>query len=124
MSRLSVLSFGFTRGLWEGDSAEDVQRLRSYAEQLDDYIVVANSYKHHRLAPLKLAANFEAIPTNAYCSIDSFLRMLRIGWSMLRSRRISLIQAQDPFCTGLVAVLLARCFGQPVCVCVYRSEYL
>ncbi|MGH7551754.1 MAG: glycosyltransferase [Longimicrobiales bacterium] len=119
MSRLSVLSFGFTRGLWEGDSAEDVQRLRQYAERLDDYIVVANSYKRHCLAPLKLAANFEAIPTNALCFVDSFLRMLLIGWRVLRSRRISLIQAQDPMYTGLVAMLLARCFGQPVNVCVY-----
>jgi glycosyltransferase involved in cell wall biosynthesis len=119
MSRFAVLSLGFTRGLWEGESAEDVQRLRQYAEHLDDYVVVANSYKHHRLAPLRLAANFEAIPTNAFCFIDGFVRMLRIGWSVLRSRHISLIQAQDPIFTGLAAALLAQCFGQPMNVCVY-----
>ena len=119
MNRISVLSFGSTRGLWEGASAEDVQRMGGYAEQLGHYVVVANSYKRHRLEPLRLAANFEAIPTDAFHLIDSVLRMLAIGWRVLRARQIDIIQAQDPFVTGLVAVLLGKHFGKPVNVCVY-----
>ena len=119
MSRLSVLSFGSTRGLWEGASAEDVQRMGGYAEQLQDYIVVTNSYKRHQLKPLRLAENFESIPTDAFCAADSFFRMLAIGWRVLRRRKIDIIQAQDPIFMGLVAMLLGRHFGVPVNVCVY-----
>ncbi|MEO7319460.1 MAG: glycosyltransferase, partial [Chthoniobacteraceae bacterium] len=119
MKGLSVLSFGFTRGLWEGDHAEDVQRMRAYAGHLDAYVVIANSYKRHRLAPLRLASNFDAIPTNAFCFADSFFRMIRIGARVLRERRITLIQAQDPCFTGIAAALLGWRFGVPVNVCVY-----
>ena len=119
MSLPSVLSFGFTRGLWDGDAAEDVRRMRGYAEHLAEYVVVTNSYKRHRLQPLRLAQNFEAIPTDAFHAADSFLRMLAIGRRVLRERRIDLIQAQDPFYTGLAAILLARGRGLPVNVCVY-----
>ena len=119
MKGLSVLSFGFTRGLWEGDHAEDVRRMRDYAAHLDAYVVIANSYKRHRLAPLQLAPNFDAIPTNAFSFADSFFRMIRIGSRVLRERRIALIQAQDPCFTGIVAALLGWRFGVPVNVCVY-----
>jgi glycosyltransferase involved in cell wall biosynthesis len=115
----SVLSFGYTRGLWDGGNAEDVQRMKSYAEQLAGYVVVTNSYKRHRLQPLRLAPNFEAIPTNAFTAADSFFRMLAIGHAVLRTRAISVLQAQDPFLCGLVAVLLGKIFQRPVVVCVF-----
>ena len=51
MKGLSVLSFGSTRSLWEGEGAEDFQRMMGYAEHLDEYVVVANSYKRHGLKP-------------------------------------------------------------------------
>ena len=119
MKGISVLSFGFTRGLWEGEGAEDVQRMTGYAEHLDEYVIVANSYKRHGLKPLRLAANVEAIPTDAFCFVDSFFRMLRIGARVLRERRIGIVQAQDPFFTGLAAALLGWRFCLPVNVCVY-----
>jgi glycosyltransferase involved in cell wall biosynthesis len=119
MSGLSILSFGFTRGLWEGENSEDVQRMKSYATQLDAYVVVTNSYKPHGLQQLRLAPNFEAIPTDAFTPLDSILRMLWIGWKVLRSRKVDLIQAQDPLVTGLVAVILGKLFRLPVNVCIY-----
>ena len=115
----SVLSFGYTRALWDGGNAEDVQRMKGYAEQLASYVVVTNSYKRHRLEPLRLAPNFEAIPTNAFTPADSFLRMLAIGRAILRTRAISLLQAQDPFLCGLAAVLLGKIFHRPAVVCVF-----
>ena len=119
MKGLSVLSFGFTRGLWEGKGAEDFQRMMGYAEHLDEYVIVANSYKRHGLKPRRLAPHVEAIPTDAFCFADSFFRMLRIGARVLRERRIGIVQAQDPFFTGLAAALLGWRFGVPVIVCVY-----
>ena len=119
MSGLSVLSFGYTRGLWEGEGSEDFQRMTGYAAHLDDYVIVANSYKRHGLKPRQLAPGVKAIPTNAFCFADSFFRMLRIGARVLRERRITIIQAQDPGFTGLAAALLGWRFGVPVNVCVY-----
>jgi glycosyltransferase involved in cell wall biosynthesis len=119
MRGLSVLSFGFTRGLWDGKGAEDYERMMQYARHLDDYVVVTNSYKKHRLESRQLAPGFDAIPTNAYNPLDSFLRMLGIGRAVLRARRIDIIQAQDPFFCGLAAILLGRLFRLPVNVCVY-----
>jgi hypothetical protein len=119
MSGLAVLSFGFTRGLWDGPRAEDVQRMSAYAAQLESYTVVVDTSRSHRLPPLQVAPNFNAIPTNAFTRADSFLRMLCIGWRALRSRRFDLVQGQDPFFTGLIAVLLGKLFGRRVVVCVF-----
>lgn len=117
--RLSVLSLGCTRGLWDGPDAEDYQRMMAYAAQLDRYVIVANSYKRHRLAPRRLAPHVEAIPTNAFTSIDSFFRMLGIGARVLRSGEIGLVQAQDPFYYGLAAALLGWAFRVPVVICIF-----
>ncbi len=116
---ISVLSFGSTRGLWDGEGAEDFQRMMGYAAHLDEYVIVANSYKRHALDRRRLAPRVEAIPTDAFCAFDSFVRMLWIGWSVLRERKMSLIQAQDPLYLGLVAMLLGKWFRVPVNVCLY-----
>jgi glycosyltransferase involved in cell wall biosynthesis len=116
---LSILSFGSTRGMWEGESAEDYQRMMGYAAQLDDYVIIANSYKRHGLRPRRFAPNVEAIPTNAFNCFDTLARMFWIGCKLLRSRKFTLIQAQEPLDFGLVAVLLGKMFGVPVNVCLY-----
>ena len=119
MSGLAVLSLGFTRGLWDGPNAEDVRRMTAYASELESYIVITNSYKRHRLRRLRLAPNFEVIPTDAFTSVDSFFRLFAIGYRILRTRSISVLQAQDPFYCGLAAVLLGKMFRRPVVVCVF-----
>jgi glycosyltransferase involved in cell wall biosynthesis len=116
---LSVLSFGYSSNLWAGESAEDYKRLMAYAEQIDQYICVTNSYKRHGLKPCMLGGRLEAIPTNAWCPVDSLLRMLWIGCKVLRKRKISLIQAADPIYCGVVAVLLGKMFRVPVNIVVY-----
>lgn len=115
----TVLSFGSTRGLWEGEQSEDVQRMVGYAAVLERYLVVVHSLRRHRLDPLKLRENFEAIPTNARTAVGSLIRMFFIGVGLLRRHEVSLIQAQDPFAMGLLAVLLGKAFKRPVNVCVY-----
>lgn len=116
---LSVLSLGFTRGLWEGETAEDYQRMLGYAQHLDRYVVVTNSYRKHKLTPRSFGTNVQAIPTNALSPLDSLVRMFCIGVRSLRERKASLVQAQDPCYSGLPAVLLGKLFRLPVVVCVY-----
>jgi glycosyltransferase involved in cell wall biosynthesis len=117
--QLGVLSLGFTRSLWDGDGAEDVIRLRGYAEGVRRYAVVVNAYRRHGLRPITLSAGFTATPTNARTPFGSFVRMLRLGFAELTRGDISLVQAQDPVFSGLAALLLGRRFGVPVNVCVY-----
>lgn len=117
--RPAVLSLGFTRGLWDGEGAEDVIRLRAYAARLSRYVVLVNAYRRHGLRPIRLADGFDAIPTNASGPVGSFVRMLRLGRQLLQRERFDLVQGQDPFFTGLAAWLLARMAGLPVNVCVY-----
>lgn len=116
---LSVLSIGYTRGLWQGPEAEDVIRLRGYARQLERYTVLVNSYRCHRLRPLALAPGFEAIPTDATGPLHSFARMLRLGSEQLSRARYDLVQGQDPYFTGLAALILGHRYGAAVNVCVY-----
>ncbi len=119
MKGISVLSFGATRGLWEGESAEDFQRMMGYAAHLDEYVIVTNAYKRHGLKPRRLAPHVEAIPTDAFGPLHSLFRMFQIGRTVLRARKMNLIQAQDPFFTGLAAMALGRLFRLPVNVCLY-----
>jgi hypothetical protein len=86
----SVLSFGYTRALWDGGNAEDVQRMKGYAEQLASYVVVTNSNKRHRLQPLRFAQNFEAIRPAPFHTADSLLDELAGAYDSLasRSRRV------------------------------------
>jgi glycosyltransferase involved in cell wall biosynthesis len=119
---LSILSFGFTRSLFDENGTDDTrERLLAYAEHLGRYVVVVNSYRAHRLQEARLGRNLQAIPTNARNAPHSFLRMLGIGarqlWA-LRGERV-LVQAQDPAFTGLVAALLGLAFRRKVNVCVY-----
>lgn len=116
---LSVLSLGSTRGLWEGEGAEDYQRLIGYGAHLDRYVLVTSSYKRHKLAPRRLAPNVEAIPTNSFSPLDGLLRMFCIGARALRERKASLIQAQDPLFSGVAGLCLAKLFRLPLVVCVY-----
>ena len=115
----SVLSFGYTRELWDGGNAEDVQRMKGYAEQLASYVVVTNSYKRHRLQPLRLAPNFEAIPTNAFTPADSFLRMLAIGRSILRTARDQRGASAGSISLRPRGGLLGKIFHRPAVVCVF-----
>ena len=122
MNPLSVLSFGSTRSLWEGPQAEDYQRLMAYAAHLERYVIVANSYKRHRLRPLALAPNVTALPVDAFTPLDGFFRQIVIGSAVLRREKMSLIQAQEPFYSGLAAVWLGRRFRLPVNTCVFGAN--
>jgi glycosyltransferase involved in cell wall biosynthesis len=116
---LGVLSLGFTRSLWEGDSSEDVIRLRGYAGRIGRYAVIVNAYRRQALQSLVLAPGFTAEPTNARTRLGNVVRLLRLGAAQLRRGDISLVQAQDPVFSGFAALLLGRRFEVPINVCVY-----
>ena len=119
MKSLSILSIGSTRGLWEGPASDDFQRLMAYAEGLEAYTIISSSYRRHGLGPRKLNSKVKLIPTNAFYALDGLVRMVTLGFRVLRRRTVDVIQAQDPFYCGLAAWVLGRCFRRPVNVCIY-----
>ncbi len=120
MSICCVLSIGSTRSLWSEIETDDTKyRLLYYSKQIDKYIVIANSYKKHKLKSKAINDNFEAIPTDAFSPLDSFIKILLIGKKVFKKNNISLIQAQDTLLLGVAAVILGKWFKKPVNVCVY-----
>jgi glycosyltransferase involved in cell wall biosynthesis len=119
MKRLSILSLGSTRGLWEGPASDDYLRLMAYAEGLEGYTLISSSYRHHGLTPRRITSTVKAIPTNAFHPLDGLIRMLGLGFRLLRRRPVDVIQAQDPFYYGLAAWVLGTWFRLPVNVCIY-----
>jgi glycosyltransferase involved in cell wall biosynthesis len=122
---LRVLSLGFTRDLWtRGSSApgDTRERMSAYAGMIARYRVVVHSSRRHRLrSPVRFGSSGVGYPTNAFTHMDSWLRMIAIC-RRLKDHRFHLIQAQDPFFTGMAALLLGRRWRIPVNVCVYGSN--
>lgn len=119
---LGVVSIGYTRSLWEEAGSDDTKRrMMDYATRLDEYVVIVNSYKSHGLKELTLGDRLRAVPTDAHSPLDSFAKMLLLGYRAIRGGKSGafLIQAQDPVFTGAAAVLLGGFFRVPVSVCVY-----
>lgn len=124
--RLTVLSLGFTRELWEdpGNAQGDTfPRLVAYSRYISAYHVVTHSLKRHNLpTPRKIADKFWAYATNGYTRIDSWLRMLCLGIRISRKYAPDVIQAQDPLFTGSAAYILSQVLNIPYNICVYGSN--
>lgn len=120
--RLSILSLGYTRSLWDRRESNDNVRLRAYGAALRRYTFIVNSRRKHALPPLEWDGMIEAVATNGWTSLDNGLRMLWLGHQFLRRQRYDVIQAQDPAYLGMVALLLGRRHRLPVNVCVYGPD--
>lgn len=116
---LRILSLGYTRSLWDEREGNDNRRMRHYAEGVARYTVLVNSRQAHGLFPLRVADNFEALPTGGRTAPGSWWRMYRLGLRELRTRSYDVIQAQDPNWLGACALLLGWRAKVPVVVCVY-----
>jgi glycosyltransferase involved in cell wall biosynthesis len=99
-----------------GDPAE---RQRRYAEHLTALHVVVKTGKDVRADVVPLAGNAWAYPTRSRSRYAFVADAYRIGARLLRTQRVDVISAQDPFATGLVSWLLARRFGLPLNVQVH-----
>jgi glycosyltransferase involved in cell wall biosynthesis len=117
--KISVLSFGFTREMWDPAGGADTRaRLAHYASHLEKYWLITNSYKRHGLSPV-VDGNMTLWPTHAWSTFDSFIRMFLMGRRILKRERVDVLQAQDAILTGTVCVVLGRLFKKPVNVCIY-----
>ena len=125
-TELKVLWLGFTRDLWLGPEQaqrDTLQRFLDYSRYLAAFHVVAHSLRSHNLASRKkLAHNFWAYATNGYTPLDSWLRMLYLGWQLGRRVRFDVIQAQDALFSGVVGSILQRLLKVPLNVNVYEAN--
>ena len=120
MNQISVLSLGYTRSILNKKSTDDsLKRMLYYSQQIEKYVVIVHSYHKHKLKRENITENFIAIPTNAFLQIDSLIRMVWLGFKILKTERMSLIQAQDPILTGVAAIFLGYMFKIPTIVLIY-----
>lgn len=116
---LRILSFGYTRSLWDRGETNDNVRLRAYAGAVARYTHVVNSRRWHRLAPLQVTETCRAVATGGWTPLDNFFRLLLLGHRELKQTQYDVIQVQDPSYMGLVGWWLAHLHGIPLNVCVY-----
>ena len=91
-----------------------------YADELDEYHVVAHSLTRHGLKrKIRLAHGFWAYATCGRGRVHSWLQMVIIGVRITRQRSIHVIQSQDPLVTGSAALAVKLLTGRPYNVCVY-----
>lgn len=125
-NRLTILSLGFTRDIWnvaEQAQGDTLKRLTEYSKYLSTYHVITHSLKRHRLTtPKKVTRNFWAYATNAYTPVDSWLRMFSLGLRIGQGTQIDVVQTQDPVFTGSVGYSLSCLLKVPLNVCVYGSN--
>lgn len=121
-----VLSIGMTRSLWGGYAQADDDsplRLAKYADTVASYRLIVHSLRRDRLfGAVRVGATGEAVATNGFSRLDSWLRMVARGIRLGRKERFSVIQAQDPLFTGTAAYLVSRVLGLPFSVCVYGGN--
>jgi glycosyltransferase involved in cell wall biosynthesis len=120
MNQISILSIGYTRSILNKKNTDDtLQRMLYYAEHIKKYVVVIHSYRKHKLQKENITENFSAIPTNGFSPIDSTIRMIWLGYKALKAEKFNLIQAQDPFLTGVAAIILGYLFKIPTNILIY-----
>lgn len=121
-----VLSIGMTRSLWGGYAQADDDsplRLAKYADTVASYKLIVHSLRRDRLrGTVRVGGTGEAVATNGFSRLDSWVRMVAQGIRLGRNERFSVIQAQDPLFTGTAAYLVSRVLGLPFSVCVYGGN--
>jgi glycosyltransferase involved in cell wall biosynthesis len=123
---LRVLSFGFTRELWEDPARagdDTLARLSAYSEHVASYHVVVHSLRRHALpSPRQVTPTLWAHATGGRGVLHSWLRMVALGRRLARAHGFDLVQSQDPVFTGTAGELVARAAGVPLNVCVYGAN--
>ncbi len=122
--KLKILSLGYTRELLApaGEAVGDTpKRLAYYSVFLKKYFVIIFSLKKHKLRA-KDIGTLTAIPTNGANRPDALWKMYQIGRKICRTHGVDLIQAQEPFFTGVIGFLLSKEFKVPLNVCVYGCD--
>lgn len=105
---MKVLMISTDRGLLSSHSAV-AKRHRDYGALADElHIVLFSLRSTHSAVPLDLAPNVHVYPTASRAKWLYAFDAYRLGKRLMRERGITLISAQNPFETGIVAWLLSR----------------
>ena len=105
---MRVLMISTDRGLLSLESAVAV-RHRDYGSLAGEiHIVLFSLRRTHSTKPLELAPNVHVYPTGSRFKWLYIYDAYRIGKRLMREKNITLISAQNPFETGIVAWLISR----------------
>lgn len=108
IAKPTVLMLSTDRNLLNLDSAVG-KRHQEYGSLVEELHIVLFSLRSvHTSTSVRLSANVIVHPTASFSKWFYILDAYRLGRRIMRSGRITLISAQNPFETGIVAWLLAR----------------
>lgn len=118
---LRILNIGIDRDILHSGEAQDRQRI--YAQALPASIShIVKSSPDTSSAIIDMGENLVAFP----CPVRHWSLFvpaaIRRGSEILRKQRFDIIQAQEPFVSGVAAAWLSRRFGIPLVVGVFSDE--
>src|SRR3989344_7463991 len=123
---MRVLMVSMDRKMFELDSAVR-ERIIEYGGLFDELHVVIFATKNKKFKDEHIAPNIWLYPTNSWLSIFYPLTAYRVLRSLIRRRHFdkthTVITAQDPFETGIVALAAARRFQLPLQIQVHTDFF-
>lgn len=93
------------------EGSESILRVQKYARHFTEYHII--SFSARGVKARVYDGKLFLWPTNSFIPFFRVFDAIRIARSILRERKISLIDAQDPFEAGLVAWIVARMYAIP-----------
>ena len=111
---MNVLMIGIGPQVITDDRGDTRARHIEYAKQAGKLTMIVSSFRHEKLTPTVISEHLDVYPTNSGNKPMFVWDAYRIGMKQCEKTKFDLIVSQDPFATGLVAVLLKRRFGVPV----------
>ena len=120
---MKVLTIGTDRNLFDKRSSV-LERQKEYAKELEEFHIIVFSTKEKNLK-LKIIDNLFIYPTNSRSRWFYVFDAWRIGKSIAKEKNLvrgtSVVSAQDPFESGLVAYLIARKFKLPILLQIHTD---
>ncbi|MBI1974287.1 MAG: glycosyltransferase [Candidatus Zambryskibacteria bacterium] len=121
---MKVLSISSDRRLFEEDSAVS-ERIKEYAEMVEEYHVVVFALKSLELKPKQLGQNIWIYPTNSWSRWFYVFDAARIGKKIVFDRKFvrgeSVITTQDPFESGWTGLKIKKRWRLPLEVQIHTD---
>ncbi len=101
---------------------DELNKMREYGKFLDDLFIVIHTFKRHNFRPIKISDNVSVIPSNGRNRPSSFYNIIKICSALCSQYTIDIINAQEPYYTGLIGVYLKRKYGCKLITAVLGSN--
>ena len=109
-----MISIGPSIILNEGGGA--AFRHKIYANNIGKLFIVVSSFKEQNLKETSLSDNLTVYPTHSKNKVLFLFDAIKIARTIIKTSSIDLIVTQDPFATGLIALILKKVYKIPMMI--------